>query len=69
MQQSAQQKMELEWQTKEHAMTEEIGRLQAQVLSTDCSQNQTHLFGSVTAEELLQMKNQLSETERELQDL
>ena len=66
MQQSALQKMELDRQSKEHSMTEEISRLQAQLLSADCNQSQNHLFGSVTTEELLQMKNQLSETEREL---
>jgi hypothetical protein len=47
---------------------EEVSRLQQQLISND-GQNQQHLYGTVTTEELLGMKNQLTETERELADL
>ena len=68
VQQSQIHKLEMEKQTKEMSYTEEINRLQSKLVSSD-SQNQQQLFGVVTTEELLVMKNQLSETERELQDL
>lgn len=68
VQQSQIHKLEMERQTKEMSFAEEINRLQTKLVSTD-NQSQQQLFGVVTTEELLEMKNQLSETERELQDL
>jgi ribosomal protein L9 len=68
VQQSAIQKQAVEHQNRERELVEEVSRLQAQ-MSSEVVVGDGQLFGSVSTEDLFAMKNQLTETERELSDL